>query len=258
MDFGTLKNTFTEILIESHVKGDKKGKNLYKKFLKTLKENETLKTYFIAYKNLEGKTVNSEDEANQYINEHISILQNYRGDKSLNNQSTKLIKLLEGNGYKVTQKPTELHKALNTLISTKKDVTTIDTLLESTNVIKKHLLTPKTTVKESTEKTTVDPNKFLNLVVDKYNDKYSSLSEEDKKIVKTILSNNKEEQESLLNTLKKESTELLNKLIKEYNFNTEVKVKLYESKDMIQETVFNEKTFKEDIIKIYDLMKNLS
>ena len=51
MNFGTLKDIFTEKLIESYTSDDKTGKELYKKFLKILKENETLKTTFIIYLN---------------------------------------------------------------------------------------------------------------------------------------------------------------------------------------------------------------
>jgi hypothetical protein len=335
MDFGTIKNTFTEILIESHIKGDDKGKNLYKKFLRTLKESETLKTYFVAYKNLEDKTFNTENEATEYIKEHVSILKKYKGQKSIFNENKKLINLLESNGYKITQKPNDLHKALNNLIRTNKDVTTIDTIIESTNILKKHLITPKTKLNENLYSKTkffkegdkikvtrlpeekpndrlprgyenlkigdvltvnkiwsntegviygtdfsdnyglsnydvenltgkklkenkVNPNKFLNIVVEKYNEKYSNMDEQDKKIIKTILSSNEKEKETLLNNLKKESINLITKLVKEYDNNLEVKVKLLESKDFIYNMGFNKETFKDDVVKIYDLMKNLS
>jgi hypothetical protein len=46
MDFGTIKNTFTNLIIESQMKNDDNGKKLYKEFLNTLKENENLKTTF--------------------------------------------------------------------------------------------------------------------------------------------------------------------------------------------------------------------
>ena len=54
MNFGTIKNIFTLKLIESYSSEDdvlvKYGKDLYKKFLNTLKESETLKTAFIVNK----------------------------------------------------------------------------------------------------------------------------------------------------------------------------------------------------------------
>ena len=60
MNFGTIKDIFASVLVESHLTKDKNGKELYKKFLKILKENETLSTAFIVYKNIENKTIKNE------------------------------------------------------------------------------------------------------------------------------------------------------------------------------------------------------
>ena len=87
MNFGTLKDIFVEKLIESYISEDKSGKDLYKNFLKILKENETLRTTFIVYKNIEGKTIKSETAANEYLKESISLLENFRGEKSISTES---------------------------------------------------------------------------------------------------------------------------------------------------------------------------
>jgi hypothetical protein len=50
---------------------------------------------------------------------------------------------------------------------------------------------------------------------------------------------------------------LLSKSIKEHNNNLEVKVRLLEVKDVLYNTKFNLETFKEDILKIYDLKNSL-
>ena len=100
MDFGTLKNKFTQILIESHVKGDEKGKKLYKQFLKIIKENEVLKSNFIVYKNIENKFSKSEIEANEYLKENLSLLEKYRDTrgkkiKNIQESNNQLISLLK-------------------------------------------------------------------------------------------------------------------------------------------------------------------
>lgn len=262
MDFGTLKNTFTQILIESHINGDNKGKNLYKKFLKTIKENETLRDHFIVYKNIEGQTSKSEVEANEYIKENLSLLTKYidvRGTKktTISEENQKLIKLLKNNGYNIVKKPSELHESLHKLTTIKKDVLTINEIHESFEKVKNWLTTPKQ-VLESVQKPTVDANKFLDIAVGKYNEKYSTISEEEKRIVKTILSENVKEKKSLLNEMVTESIELINKSIKDYGNNIDVKVRLLEAKDVIRDLKFNNETFKEDILKIYDLKNNLN
>ena len=60
MNFGTLKDIFAEKLIDSYILENEEGKILYRKFLKIIKESETLKTAFIVFKNIENKTLDSE------------------------------------------------------------------------------------------------------------------------------------------------------------------------------------------------------
>ena len=47
MNFGTIKDIFASILIESQLNNDDGGKKLYKKFIKTITEDEVLKSQFI-------------------------------------------------------------------------------------------------------------------------------------------------------------------------------------------------------------------
>jgi hypothetical protein len=95
-------------------------------------------------------------------------------------------------------------------------------------------------------------------VTKKYNEKYSNISEEEKKILKVILSKNDGEKESLLRDMIKESITLLNHNIKQFGSSIEVKEKLLEAKDVIYNLEYNKETFKEDILKVYNLKTNLS
>lgn len=261
MDFGTLKNKFTQILIESHVSGDEKGKKLYKEFLKIIKENETLRSNFIVYKNIENKVSKSEIEANEYLKENLGLLEKYRDTrgkkiKSIQESNSQLISLLKKHGYKLTEKPSELHESLHKLITFEKDVTNINELHESFEKVKTWLTTPKSTETKEVENP-VDANKFLNIVVEKYNKKYSDLSEQDKKILKVILSENENEKKSLLEELSKDVIGIINESLNNHS-NIEIKVKLLETKDIIRDMKYNKDTFKEDLLKIYELKNNLS
>lgn len=261
MDFGTLKNKFTQILIESHIKGDEKGKKLYKQFLKIIKENETLRSNFIVYKNIENKVSKSEIEANEYLKENLSLLEKYRDTrgkkvKSIYESNNQLLSLLKKHGYKLTDKPSELHEALHKLTTSEKNVSNINELHESFEKVKTWLTTPKSTKIKEVEKP-VDANKFLNIVVEKYNKKYSDLSEQDKKILKVILSENENEKKSLLEELSKDVIGIINESLSNHS-NIEIKVKLLETKDIIRDMKYNKDTFKEDLLKIYELKNNLS
>ena len=262
MDFGTLKNKFTQILIESHIKGDEKGKKLYKQFLKIIKENETLRSNFIVYKNIENKVSKSEIEANEYLKENLSLLEKYRDTrgkkvKSIQESNNQLLSLLKKHGHKLTDKPSELHESLHKLTTSEKNVSNINELHESFEKVKTWLITPKNTKTRGVEKP-VDANKFLDVVTKKYNEKYSNISEEEKKVIKTILSTDENEKESLLKNMVKESIVLINNSLKQFGDNIEIKSKLLEAKDVVYNLEYNKNTFKEDILKIYELKTNLS
>jgi hypothetical protein len=255
MDFGTLKNTFTQTYIESHLKGDDKGKELYKTFLGILKESETLKSHFIVYKNLEDKTLKSEFEANEYLKENLAILDKFRGDNSIVTESKKLTNLLENNDVTIGE-PTELYESLHTLITTPKSISTLNDIHEAKLKVIKWLMEDKTKITE--DKTNVrqnlDVQKFLNLATEKYNEKYSDLTEEEKNIIKVLREGTDETKSSLLRSMIKETVSLVNIRLESTGSNIDLKAKLLETKDVVYGMEdYNVDTFGENIKKLYDI-----
>jgi len=262
MNFGTLKDIFTEKLIESHITGDKKGKNIYKNFLKILKESETLKTTFIVYKNLEGKTIKSEVAANEYLKESISILDKFRGEKSLVSELKKLTSLLDKYGIDYKSRETKsLHESIQKLVTTNKNTSTIDKIYECKNDVVSWLMKDKEVINESEEdyvREGVNPNKFLELAVVKFNEKYKdSLTEEEKNIIKVLREKNEEKSKTLVSELVKETIDLLNNHLDVYSENVTVKSKLLETKDVIYRMAENNYSSSEKVLKLYGLKKSL-
>lgn len=264
MNFGTLKNIFTEKLIESYTSEEKVGKNLYKKFLKILKESETLKTAFIVFKNIESQTLNSETAANNYLKENISFLDNFRGEQSLKEQSKKLLTLLESNGIEYKNlKPTKLHQDIQNLITSPKNVGTLQKLQESRESVISWLVSKKDVIKETEGdkyiKKNINPKKFLNIAIDKFNKKYKdSLTEEEKNILKVLREENLEKINTLVSSLVKENISLINKHLKDNSKNLNIKSKLLETKDTIYNMIGDNDSFSEKVLKLYELKKNLA
>jgi len=254
MNFGTLKDTYAKILVNSYITESKTNKQFYKQFIKLVAENEILKTQFVVYKNIENGYFDSEVSAVEYLKENISLFEKYN-KKDIIKENISLQKKL---GKKIEPKTKELHEAIHNLITLEKSVETVNTLIESFEVVKKWLTTVKNLNENTKEKPKVDANKFLDIVVKKYNDKYSNISEEEKKVIKAILSENLKEKETTLTELKNETIDLLNKSIKEHNGNVDIKVKLYEAKDVVNGLNFNKETFKEDIMRVYELKNSLN
>lgn len=260
MNFGTIKDIFTSILVESHLTNNKEGKKLYKNFLKLLKENETLSTAFIVYKNIEGKTIKNEILATEYLKESISIFDKFRGEESLPTQTKKLLSLLEDYGIDYKSKETKpLHESLQTLILTKKDISNLDFIHEHKSNIVNWLTSDKEDISEdkSFVRPNVEPNKFLELAVSKFNEKYSELNEEEKNILKVLRENNEEKNKTLVLDLVRETVELINKNLEDYSDNVTVKSKLLETKDVIYKMIENNGSSSEKILKLYELKTNL-
>jgi hypothetical protein len=259
MNFGTIKNIYAKFLIDSYITESKKdvNKKHYKNFIKTITESPILRTQFIVYKNIENGYFPSEVSAVEYLKENISLFNRF-SKKEIIKENQKLLSKLK-NTYKVNLGETKkIHEAINNLITLEKKAETINSIHESFEEVKSWLLTPKENINETVNKNKVNPKKFLNIVTQKYNEKYSTISEEEKKIVKTILSKNDSEKETLLKDMIKESVVLLNNNIKQFSDNIEVKEKLLEAKDVVYNLTFNKETFKEDILKVYNLKTSLS
>jgi hypothetical protein len=260
MDFGTIKNNFTNILVESYVNGDQKGKLLYKKFLKIIKEDESLKSYFIIYKNIEGKTFNNEFEASEYLKENLNILDKFRGDNGVSFGIKKLRKLLESSGLEINTKPTKLHESLNNLLTSPKNVNTLNLIHESKSDLIKWLTSSKEN--DSDDKTYVvdgvDPKKFLEIAVDKFNEKYTNLTEEQKNILKVIRENELDQMSIILENLVSENIKLINNNLIEYQDNTIIKEKLLETKDIVYNIKENSDNTADSILKLLQLKNSLS
>ena len=263
MNFGTLKDTFVEILIESYTSEDKKGKLLYKKFLKTLKESETLKTAFIVFKNIESKTITNEVRAVEYLKESVSLFENFRGKNSLVKECEKLQSLLESSGIDYNNKETKkIHKDLQNLITSPKNVHTLNKLQEAKDGLVSWLTSEKELVKESEEdiyiRKNIDPKKFLDVAVEKFNKKYKdSLTEEEKNILKVLRENNKDKSKALVLKLVKENISLVNQYLVENSDNITIKTKLLETKDAIYNIAENNDGFGQNVLKLYELKKSL-
>ena len=263
MNFGTLKDIFLEKLIESYTSDDKIGKTLYKNFINTLKENETLKTAFIVFKNIENKTVISETIANNYLKENVSFLEKFRGENSLKEQSKKLVSILEKNKIDLSGfKTKEMHKSLEDLITTKKSITTIDKIQESKDTIVSWLLSDKVKIDETDDKKyvrdNIDPNKFLEVAINKFNEKYKdSLTEEEKNILKILRSNSDVKIKGLVSNLIKETIKIINDHLIHNGENISIKKKLLEVKDVIYNMSENDGNYSEKALKLYELKKNI-
>jgi hypothetical protein len=111
------------------------------------------------------------------------------------------------------------------------------------------LVEDKTNVREN-----IDVKKFLDVATDKYNEKYSELSEEEKTIIKVLREGNDDTKSTLLNSMIKETVSLVNNRLDAIGNNLDLKTKLLETKGVVYDmSEYNVETFSENIKKIYEI-----
>ena len=103
----------------------------------------------------------------------------------------------------------------------------------------------------------IDTQKFLEIVTNKFNEKYSDLTKQEKSILKVLRENNTQEGKEVINTLVKETISIINTKINSHKDNINIKEKLLETKDLIYSMLEDTESLNKNILKLYDLKNNL-
>ena len=252
-NFGNIKDTFKNIVIESTIKKDDKGKKLFSKFLKTIKENQTLKDQYLIYSNLQNTKFDDTIQARDFVKENISLL------KKLNKEHiTKgndfFLKLLKGN--EIIKENDSFYSDILFLAESEITPFNVKKVNESTNNIVRLMLEKEEVEEVVTESIDLPPSVLTKLAVNKFNSKYSDITESEKEIIKTVLNGSDEDKENIFNKLKKECINTIDSKLNE-STDLDLKDKLLKVKDKLLNTNYSLENFKTDIGKIYDLNESI-
>tara|TARA_R110000851_G_scaffold266135_3_gene418643 strand:+ start:277 stop:1044 length:768 start_codon:yes stop_codon:yes gene_type:complete len=252
-NFGNIKDTFKNIVVESVLRKDKEGKKVFSKFLKTLKENKTLSDQYLIYKNLQTKKFDDGGQAREYIKENITLLRNLN-ENHIQKGNDYFLKLLKG--VKIIKENDSFYNDISYLTKTKKTPSNIDKLNTSTNNIVRLMLEKEdeVVVKESLD---IPPSIITKLAVDKFNNRYSNISESEKEIIKTILNGNDEDKLNTFIKLKKGCVETIDKKLDESS-DIDLKDKLLRVKDKLLNMVYNKEDSVNNISSVYELKESIS
>lgn len=254
-NFGFIKTIYNDMLSEAISNKDVKKKKIFKTYIKKLKENEVLRTQFLIYKNIESKIEENETRIIEYIKENISLMNKF-SKKQILNSNKKLAKgvSLKIEAYKNNEVMKKLHENISYLINTQKNAKTIDSIFESVSQISDYI--KNNTKKKITESLGVSNEILTSIVVDKYNEKYMGLSEGSKKLINTILESSNSDKIEFFNKTIKDCLGIVNEQIVDADLS--LKESLLSVKENLLNRVFNESTFEVDILKIFQLKKDLN
>lgn len=250
-NFGKIKNVYNTILVES-ISSKDNNKSTFKNYIKTIKNDEILKEQFLIYTNIENKIESDRFKATEYVKESIGLLLKYP-KQAIIESNTKLISDIAFE-FDTDYDKKELHEAISTLIFTDKKANTLDTIMEATDVVVNYIINNKG--KEVNENLNVPNSLLLSLSVDKFNEEYSNIDENEKKLLQVILNDDSAEKETLYKGYIEECiTSINDKLVNENDL--DIKNKLLNAKDKLLKFSFNNDTFNNDITKILTLRKSL-
>jgi hypothetical protein len=252
-NFGNIKDTFKSLVVESIIRKDDKGKKLFSKFLKTIKENKTLKDQYLIYSNLQNTKFDDPVQAREFVKENISLLKNLN-----KNHITKgndfFLKLLKGN--KIIKENDSFYKDILFLVESEITPSNVKKVNESTNNIVRLTLEKEEVEEVVTESLDLPPSVLTKLAVNKFNSRYSDISESEKEIIKTVLNGSNEDKENIYKKLKRECIDTIDNKLNESS-DLDLKDKLLKVKDKLLNTNYSLDTFSTDISKIYDLNESI-
>lgn len=257
-NFGKIKNVFNNLLIEGIIKKDDTTKKLFKKYVKTIKESEILKTQFLVYNNIENKIDSDSFSANIFVSENIKLMEKYKQSDILK-ENIKLKNILASESNKLNEdyELSKLHESISNLIFIKKTPKNVENVMAEIKSLATHITKNKT--KAVTESIELPVGVLTNLMVDKYNKKYSTLEESDKETLKILIDNNVENKKNFYMKTLGECIDLVDNLLKESKDEykeklTKVKSKLQEDKEDTKEIDYLDKIFK--LMELKNNLKN--
>jgi hypothetical protein len=251
-NFGKLKNVYNDILVESVVSKDKDKKNLFKDYVKTIKENVILKNQFLIYNLIENKIESNETKAKTFLDECLDIISKFDKKDIMEANSELLTNILFENDNDYDKK--ELHEHLSFLIFTNKTPKTIDRIIESKEFVINYILNNKE--KEVSESFNLPNSMLSNLMVEKYNEKYSDLDESDKKIIKALVDSNDEEKKTVYSETIRECINLIDEKLTESDLDTKDRLLKVKDKLLNDKLEINEDYVK-NISRLVDLKNSL-
>lgn len=249
-NFGKIKNHFNSLLVEAIATKDAEKKKLFKEYVKAIKGNEILKAQFTVYNNIESRIEENEFRASAYVKANIDTLKKYSKEEIME-ANTSLAKDFDINSE---NELAQLHEDITTLIFADNSPENVDAIVESLDGIVDYIKNNE--VIEEAEAKVLPTSVLANIAVDKFNDRYSELTEDEKTVLKKIMESNEEGKQEIFESLSRECVDLVDQHLVEAEIET--KEKLLQTKDLLLRGKYVEESFITDISKLIELKGDLS
>lgn len=255
-NFSKIKETYNKLYLESFSSKDLQKKKVFEYYISKLKESSTLKEEFNCYNAIQNASFNHELDSQIFIEESVNIIKSL--DKNeLDNVHTDLLNKLTESGYSLIDSENEVLNTFEDILNLERKYKNLNKITESIIKLRKTLVKEGFQEKDVEETIALPTNVLSNLMVNKFNSKYSELDESTKKIIKVSLNGSEEERSELFNSTLKECIELVNGKLMESVSDLELKDKLLQTKERLLNMSFNSETYIENLTKLVELKNNL-
>jgi hypothetical protein len=251
-NFGKVKNIYNSKLVEGISSKNDSDKNLFKKYVKTIKENESLKTQFFVYNNIENKVETNEFKANLFLQENLALLGKFTKQELFESNANLMLPIVFEADEDYLNK--ELHENISILIFTEKNLKNIDTIVEATCKVIDFMKSNKTReIKESLDL----PNSMISsIMVQKYNERYADLDETEKSVLKTLIDSDDVKKKEVYSSTLRECIDLIDSKLVESSVETKDKLLRVKDKLLNDKTEVNE-DFPKNVSKLIELRRSL-
>jgi len=220
-------------------------------FFNVVKSSPILQLEFNVFNNIENKHIENDLAATRYIDSNIKLFEVYTIEE-IDREREKLIPFISETELSVGDKRVELYTAIDKLIIESLNdygKIDVDAIHESFTIVLNHVKSAKVMREENAE---MINEEVIEIAVNKFNEKYESLNEDDKNLLQKLIKSTDGEKEELLESYKTESLVILERMNKE-----SVKDSVTKAIQKIKEMVYNREKVDDDIISLYELKKEL-
>lgn len=227
------------------------SKKLAFDFFDVVKSSPILQLEFKIYNNIENKHIENDLIATRYIDNNIKLFEVYTIEE-IEAERKKLNDFIS-ESIPVDDKKVELYNAIDNLIreslSSYENID-VDNIHESFTIVLNHIKEPKKMLIENVDVVEVINEDVIEIAVDKFNEKYNTMNEDDKTLLQTLIKSTPDEKKELLETFKNESLQLL-----ESSNNENVKERIDIAIQNINNMTFNIENVDDNIINLYEFKK---
>ena len=276
-NFGKIKNAFDELMVEGIMEKNDIKKDIFAKYIKTIRNNKILNAQYHVYKNIEALKESDIFKLNEHIKNNINILKEFNKADILK-ENKKIVKLLSSvNKYKnklnlkYNKKDMLLHETISNIISLTSKPSNINVITENIlNIVEQRKIIEECSCNNNNnnidnevikfDDNNLIPSKILaGVCVKNFNDEYKDkLTEEEKSVLKSMIEGNNNDKKVLQQQYINQCIKIIDEKYEDNNSDLNEKNILLKTKNKLLNIRFNSDNYINEMTKILTLKNDLT